>query len=331
MADSILYHEGNRRLQERLRQPTHRRPPRSQTLPALLSPTTTRPSSRARSTSFLATRPMRRDGPTSSFKGGSPGFVRVTAAKRAGVPLTTTATECSRASATCLRNPQCRPAVHRPCMTSLVACASNWHGRKVSRRWTHWLACTVGAQLIVRVTAAAIFPNGPRYIPQASISWKPPFIYYITAQGRPRSGRAGLENLRVVQGCCPSTPTYASRGGAQRTAADDIQNQARRKLSPPWLTSVSPTKQREKKGVRTTATFDDMDQGLRWWVRTRARPHVRRLRDKWMDILVVAKVRRQDVVWCGPGWGLPLNIRGLADRWTQPLRLSEVQSFALST
>ena len=102
-------------------------------------------------------------------------------------------------------------------------------------------------------------------------------------------------------------------------------------VEPAWLTSVSPTKQREKKGVRTLPQLRRHGSGVAVVGSNASAPHVRRLRDNWMDILVVAKVRRQDVVWCGPGWGLPLNIRGLADRWTQPLRLSELQSFALST
>ena len=49
------------------------------------------------------------------------------------------------------------------CTTSRSGCAST--ARAVVRRDDPLLATTVGAQLIVRVTARAIFPNCPRYIP----------------------------------------------------------------------------------------------------------------------------------------------------------------------
>ena len=77
------------------------------------------------------------------------------------------------------------------------------------------LAETVGAQLIVRVTARAIFPNCPRYIPKMQLI--EPSIYV------PRAGqdapRAGVEGLCRLQGLRPPTAADIQGGAAAAMSA----------------------------------------------------------------------------------------------------------------
>ena len=101
--------------------------------------------------------------PDCSFKGGPPGFVRVTGPTNWRFP-TMTATACSRASAIC-RQSERRHAVHRHARQA-AAPARQRHGECEPRRPAD--GQTVGAQMIVRVEARAIFPNCPRYIPTAA-------------------------------------------------------------------------------------------------------------------------------------------------------------------
>ena len=80
---------------------------------------------------------------------------------------TTTATACSRASATCWSIPT-SACCSSTCTSGRAACAST-AARRVSRD-DPLLGETVGAQLIVRVKARAIFPNCPRYIPKMQLA-----------------------------------------------------------------------------------------------------------------------------------------------------------------
>jgi hypothetical protein len=103
--------------------------------------------------------------PDCSFKGGAPGFVQVTAANELAFPDYD-----GNGMFKSLGNIVVNPNV------GLLFIAM--HGRpqrlrvngtaKVSRD-DPLLASTVGAQLIVRVTATAIFPNCPRYIPKLEL------------------------------------------------------------------------------------------------------------------------------------------------------------------
>ena len=58
------------------------------------------------------------------------------------------------------------------------------------------LGQTVGAQLIVRVQARAIFPNCPRYIPKLTLVRD----VDLRAAARLRAARAGVEGVRQLQG-----------------------------------------------------------------------------------------------------------------------------------
>src|SRR5271169_6804724 len=98
MSDSIMFHEGNRRLQDQF---DSRRI--SDRLEEKLTRTAFTDDDRAFIESaayfFIATADAA-GRPDCSFKGGMPGFVRVTGRRKSPSP-TTTGTECSRASAMC--------------------------------------------------------------------------------------------------------------------------------------------------------------------------------------------------------------------------------------
>jgi predicted pyridoxine 5'-phosphate oxidase superfamily flavin-nucleotide-binding protein len=163
MADSILYHEGNRRLQDDF---DSRRI--ADRLEAKLARTSFTDDDKAFIESaiyfFLATADAE-GRPDSSFKGGSPGFVRVTAANELAFP-DYDGNGMFKSLGNLLENPHVGLLfidMHdKPRRLRVNGTA------KVSRD-DPLLACTVGAQLIVRVTAAAIFPNCPRYIPKLDL------------------------------------------------------------------------------------------------------------------------------------------------------------------
>jgi hypothetical protein len=164
MTDSILYHEGNRRLQDAF---DSRRI--SDRLEAKLARTTFNDDDKAFVESaiyfFLATADAE-GRPDSSFKGGPAGFVRVTGPSELAFPDYD-----GNGMFKSLGN-----VVDNPHVGLLFI---DMHGKprrlrvngeaKVLRD-DPLLASTVGAQLIVRVTARAIFPNCPRYIPKLELA-----------------------------------------------------------------------------------------------------------------------------------------------------------------
>jgi predicted pyridoxine 5'-phosphate oxidase superfamily flavin-nucleotide-binding protein len=163
MTDSILYHDGNRRLQDAF---DSRRI--ADRLESKLARTTFNDDDKAFIESaiyfFLATADAT-GRPDSSFKGGPPGFVRVTAANELAFP-DYDGNGMFKSLGNLLDNPH------------VGLLFIDMHGKprrlringqaKVSRD-DPLLATTVGAQLIVRVTASAIFPNCPRYIPKLDL------------------------------------------------------------------------------------------------------------------------------------------------------------------
>ena len=109
--------------------------------------------------------------PDCSFKGGAPGFVRVTGPSELAFP-DYDGNGMFKSLGNLVANPNVgllfialhgKPARLRVNGTALVS------------RDDPLLAETVGAQLIVRVTARAIFPNCPRYIPAMEL--KEPSVY----------------------------------------------------------------------------------------------------------------------------------------------------------
>jgi len=160
MSDSILYHMGNRRLQDRF---DSRRI--SDRLEEKLSRREFAPEDKAFIESvpyfFLATADA--DGrPDCSYKGGMPGFVRVTGPSELAFPDYD-----GNGMFKSLGNILVNPSV------GLLFIAM--HGKPqrlrvngeatVIHQDDPLLAQSVGAQLIIRVRARVIFPNCPRYVP----------------------------------------------------------------------------------------------------------------------------------------------------------------------
>ena len=160
MNDSILYHEGNRRLQDRF---DSRRI--SDRLEEKLSRREFAPDDKAFIESvpyfFIATADT--DGrPDCSYKGGMPGFVRVTGPSDLAFPDYD-----GNGMFKSLGNILVNPSV------GLLFIAM--HGKPqrlrvngeatVSYQDDPLLAQSVGAQLIIRVRVLVIFPNCPRYVP----------------------------------------------------------------------------------------------------------------------------------------------------------------------
>jgi uncharacterized protein len=159
MTDSIMYHDGNRRLQDQF---DSRRI--SDRLEEKLTRTQFTPNDQAFIESvpyfFLATADAE-GRPDCSHKGGTPGFVRITGPSELAFP-DYDGNGMFKSLGNILVNP------------SIGMLFIAMHGKpqrlrvngeaKVSDR-DPLLVQTVGAQLIIRVAVRAIFPNCPRYIP----------------------------------------------------------------------------------------------------------------------------------------------------------------------
>jgi uncharacterized protein len=159
MPESVMFHEGNRQLQDRFD---------SRRISDRLEEKLTRKEFTADDKAFIEGLPYfflatadNRGQPDCSFKGGPPGFVRVTGPSEIAFPDYD-----GNGMFKSLGN----IVVNADVGLLFIA----MHGKpkrlrvngsaRVSDR-DPLLSETVGAQLIVRVTARAIFPNCPRYIP----------------------------------------------------------------------------------------------------------------------------------------------------------------------
>src|SRR5438105_12558936 len=164
MPDSIMYHDGNRALQDAF---DSRRI--SDRLEEKLTRTAFTEDDKAHIESaiyfFLATADAQ-GRPDCSFKGGAAGFVRVTGPAELAFPDYD-----GNGMFKSLGNLVVNPHVgllfidlhERPRRLRV-------NGTATVRRDDPLLAHTVGAQMIVRVHARAIFPNCPRYIPQLTLA-----------------------------------------------------------------------------------------------------------------------------------------------------------------
>jgi hypothetical protein len=166
---SIMYHEGSRELQDRFD---------SRRMADRLEEKLTRTAFTADDKAFiegaayffLATADA--DGrPDCSFKGGLPGFVRVTGASELAFPDYD-----GNGMFKSLGNIKVNPDV------GLLFIAMHGKPKRLRVNGSAWVSDadplmgeTVGAQLIVRVATRAIFPNCPRYIPNMEMSG--PSIY----------------------------------------------------------------------------------------------------------------------------------------------------------
>ena len=158
MTDSIMYHEGNRRLQDQFE--SRRISDRLETF----TRTQFTPDDRAFIESmpyfFLATADAE-GRPDCSFKGGMPGFVAITGPSELAFP-DYDGNGMFKSLGNILVNVEVGMlfiAMHGKPQRLRV------NGMATVSREDPLLVRTVGAQLIVRVTARAIFPNCPRYIP----------------------------------------------------------------------------------------------------------------------------------------------------------------------
>ena len=176
---TIMYHDGNRALQDAFD---------SRRISDRLEEKLTRTSFTADDTAFiesaiyffLATADA--DGrPDCSFKGGAPGFVQVTAPDQLAFP-DYDGNGMFKSLGNILVNPDVGLLfidLHQKPRRLRV----NGHARL--SRDDPLLAHTIGAQLIVRVTARAIFPNCPRYIPKLQLAEPSKYV--------PRPGEAPVE------------------------------------------------------------------------------------------------------------------------------------------
>ncbi len=133
--------------------------------------------------------------PDCSFKGGAPGFVRVTGPSELAFPDYD-----GNGMFKSIGNLAINPHV------GLLFIAMHGtpkrlriNGNARIDRDDPLLPDTVGAQLIVRIKVDVIFPNCPRYIPSMTLT-EPS----CSASGC-RSRRAGMEGIRRVQGCRAAT------------------------------------------------------------------------------------------------------------------------------
>jgi uncharacterized protein len=169
MSGSIMFHEGNRRLQDQFES---RRI--SDRLEEKLTRTQFSADDKAfiESTSYFFIATADAQGrPDCSFKGGLPGFVQVTGTNELAFP-DYDGNGMFKSLGNLLLNQNIGLlfiAMHgKPKRLRVNGAAS-------VRRDDPLMMTTVGAQLIVRVTARAIFPNCPRYIPAMELS--EPSIY----------------------------------------------------------------------------------------------------------------------------------------------------------
>jgi predicted pyridoxine 5'-phosphate oxidase superfamily flavin-nucleotide-binding protein len=158
MTDSIMYHEGNRRLQDQF--DSRRISDRLEKFTRVRFTPDDRAFIERAPYFFLATADAE-GRPDCSFKGGLPGFVAITGPSELAFP-DYDGNGMFKSLGNILTNAEVGMlfiAMHGKPQRLRV------NGTATVSRQDPLLARTVGAQLIVRVTARAIFPNCPRYIP----------------------------------------------------------------------------------------------------------------------------------------------------------------------
>ena len=170
MGESLLYHDGNRSLQNEF----HSQPIADRLEQVTLHSRFTEGDRAFIESSiyfFLATADAE-GRPDVSFKGGPAGFVRVTGPTELAFP-DYDGNGMFKSMGNLSVNPQ----------VGLLFIALHGRPRRIRVSGTAridrndpLLSATVGAQLIVRVEARAIFPNCPRYIPQMQLVAESPFV-----------------------------------------------------------------------------------------------------------------------------------------------------------
>ena len=198
MTDSIMYHEGNRWLQDQF--DSRRISDRLEKFTRGQFTPDDRIFIESAAYFFLATADAE-GRPDCSFKGGMPGFVRVTGPSELAFP-DYDGNGMFKSLGNILVNNDVGVlfiAMHGKPQRLRV------NGTALVSREDPLLANTVGAQLIVRIAARAIFPNCPRYIPTMELI--DPSVY------APRSGQVPPEpawkEFEDFKDCVhPRQPTY---------------------------------------------------------------------------------------------------------------------------
>jgi uncharacterized protein len=178
MTDSTMFHEGNRRLQDRFE--SRRIADRLESFARTEFTSDDRAFIERVPYFFLATADAE-GRPDCSFKGGMPGFVTVTGASELAFP-DYDGNGMFKSLGNILANAEIGMlfiAMHGKPQRLRV------NGTATVSREDPLLERTVGAQLMVRVTARVIFPNCPRYIPDMQLI--DPSIY------APRAGADPVE------------------------------------------------------------------------------------------------------------------------------------------
>src|SRR6185295_11172347 len=163
MAESVMYHEGNRKLQDKFD---------SRRISDRLEEKLTRKEFNDDDKKFIESLPYfflatadSKGRPDCSLKGGAPGFVRITGPSEIAFP-DYDGNGMFKSLGNILVNADVGLlfiALHgRPQRLRV-------NGTATVSREDPLLARTVGAQLMVRVTARVIFPNCPRYIPDMQL------------------------------------------------------------------------------------------------------------------------------------------------------------------
>jgi predicted pyridoxine 5'-phosphate oxidase superfamily flavin-nucleotide-binding protein len=168
MTDSLMYHEGNRRLQDQF--DSRRISDRLETFTRAEFTPDDRAFIERMPYFFLATADAEGK-PDCSFKGGMPGFVTITGPSELAFP-DYDGNGMFKSLGNILVNAEVGMlfiAMHGKPQRLRV------NGTATVSREDPLLAHTVGAQLVVRVAARSIFPNCPRYIPTMQLT--DPSIY----------------------------------------------------------------------------------------------------------------------------------------------------------
>jgi predicted pyridoxine 5'-phosphate oxidase superfamily flavin-nucleotide-binding protein len=161
MPETILYHDANRALQDRFE--SRRIADKLESFVRTEFSVDDRSFIEGVFLFFLATADAK-GRPDCSFKGGAPGFVRVTAPDELVFPDYD-----GNGMFKSLGNIDANPNVGLLFIDFEKPRRLRVNGTATVNREDPLLAKTVGAQLIVRVKARAIFPNCPRYIPTMNL------------------------------------------------------------------------------------------------------------------------------------------------------------------
>ena len=199
MAESIMYHDGNRQLQDRFD---------SRRISDRLDEKLMRTEFTADDKQYIESLPYfflatadAEGRPDCSFKGGAPGFVRITGPSELAFPdydgngmFKSLGNIVANADVGLLFI-----AMHDKPKRLRV------NGRASVSDSDPLLKEIVGAQLIVRVTARAIFPNGPRYVPAMGLV-APSMYVPIAGQDAPEPAWKGFADFKDC--IHPQQPTF---------------------------------------------------------------------------------------------------------------------------